>query len=280
MGTVRIVTDSSCDLSITEADQAGIIVVPLTIRFGDEEFVDRAELDPTTFYAKMAASDTLPETAAPSPGAFEEAFRAMAADGATSVLCINLSLGLSATGQSAQAAADAMADELDVRVIDSHSITCGLGSIVLRGADAAASGMAADDVEALVRDLGDRTHVFGVLDTLENLKKGGRVGGAKALVGSMLSIKPLLDLSSGVVEEAGRQRTRKRALQWLADKLGEYENVENVAVAHGDAPDHEAFLEMLSATVPRDQIRVGKIGPVIGTHGGPRVMGMSFTVID
>jgi DegV family protein with EDD domain len=195
------------------------------------------------------------------------------------VVCINLSAALSATMQSAQTAADNLvADRPDavVRVVDSRSITAGLGSIVLAAAQMGVDGASADEIVAAVDELSDRTQVFGTLDTLDNLKKGGRIGGAQALVGSMLSIKPILDLSSGEVEEAGKQRTRKKALGWLRDKLQEVGPVENLAVMHGDAPDLDTFLTMIGDVVDVDSIRIEKIGPVIGTHGGPRVMGIAF----
>jgi DegV family protein with EDD domain len=278
MSNVRIVTDSACDLTLAQSDAAGIGVVPLNIRFGDEEFVDREQLDPDTFYRRMADFEGLPETSAPSPGRFEQEFRSMAADGASAVVCIDLSFELSATGQSAKAAADAMADELDVRVVDSRSITAGLGTITLLAAEAAAAGASADEVVALVEDLRDRTRVYGVLDTLENLKKGGRVGGAKALVGSMLAIKPLLDLSTGVVEEAGRQRTRKKALGWLRDKIAEAPDAENFAIVHAAATDIDEFVASLGDLIDTDAVRMGMIGPVIGTHGGQGIVGIAYTV--
>ncbi len=276
MGAVRIVTDSACDLANDEAEAGGITIVPLSIRFGDREYVDRTELTVADFYARMAESDTLPETAAPAPGAFESVFRQLSAEGAEAIVCINLSLALSATGQAAQNAARAVAPDIDARVIDSRSITVGLGSIVLEAAAAAEGGATADEIAALVDDMSERTHVFGVLDTLENLKKGGRVGGARALVGSVLSIKPLLDLSSGATEEAGRARTRKRALAWLRDKLAEFEGATHVAVGGGDAPDLDDFVAMLRPVVGDEDIRVADIGAVIGTHAGPGVVGMSF----
>ena len=213
---VRIVTDSSCDLTDDEVAAHGIEVVPLTIRFGDEEFEDRTDLTVEAFYEKLAAASVLPETAAPAPGKFEAAFRRQAAAGADAVVCINLSSGLSATMQSAQNAAAAVEDDLDVRVVDSRSITSGLGTQVLLAAEAAAAGASADEVVALVEELVARTHVFGALDTLDNLKKGGRIGGAQALLGSLLSIKPIVDISTGKVEEAGKARTRRKALEVAA----------------------------------------------------------------
>jgi DegV family protein with EDD domain len=273
---VRIVTDSSCDLTDEEIATHGIEVVPLSIRFGDQEFEDRTDLSVEAFYEKLAASSVLPETAAPAPGKFEAAFRRQAAEGGDSVVCINLSAGLSATMQSAQNAALAVKDDLDVRVIDSTSITSGLGTQVLLAAEAAAGGASTDDVVALVERLAARTRVFGALDTLDNLKKGGRIGGAQALLGSLLSIKPIVDISSGTVEEAGKARTRRRALEVLRDKVVEAGAIEHLCVTHGLAPDLEQMLDLLAPHHSRDEIRVGHIGPVIGTHGGPRVMGVTW----
>lgn len=277
--TVRIVTDSACDLRGDEVAHYGIEVVPLSIRFGDKEYVDREELSVSEFYRLLEASEALPETAAPAPGKFDAAFRRQFDAGATGVVCINLSAALSATMQSAQTAADNLGAELpdaQVRVVDSRSITAGLGSIVIAAAQMGVDGASVDEIVAAVDGLSNRTQVFGTLDTLDNLKKGGRIGGAQALLGSMLAIKPILDLSSGEVEEAGKQRTRKKALGWLRDKLKEVGPVENLAVMHGDAPDIDEFLAMISDIVDVDSIRIEKIGPVIGTHGGPRVMGIAF----
>jgi DegV family protein with EDD domain len=273
---VRIVTDSSSDLTDEEVAAHGIEVVPLTIRFGTEELEDRTELSVEAFYEKLAASAVLPETAAPAPGKFEAAFRRQQEAGADAVVCINLSSDLSATMQSAQNAAKGVADTLDVRVVDSRSITSGLATQVLLAAEAAAGGASADEVVALVEDLSHRTHVVGALDTLDNLKKGGRIGGAQALLGSLLSIKPIVDISSGHVEEAGKARTRKKALEVLRDKIAEAGAIEHLCVTHGLAPEEAEMLDLLAPLYPREQIRVGHIGPVIGTHGGPRVMGVTW----
>lgn len=271
---VRIVTDSSCDLTQAEAEGLGIEIVPLSIRFGDDEFVDRVELTASEFYTRMAASEVLPETAAPAPGAFESVFRSLLDGGADGVVCINLSSGLSATFQSARTAAAAM-DGAPISTIDSRSITAGLGTQVLAAATAARDGASVADINELVESMVPRTRVYGILDTLENLKKGGRIGGAKALLGSMLSVKPAIDISTGEVEEAGKPRTRKKSLQWLADKVLNTD-AEQLAIMHGDAPDIDDFLALISHRFDRSDIRIGQIGAVIGAHGGPRVIGACF----
>lgn len=278
MAGVRIVTDSACDLPSEMTDELGIEVVPLSIRFGEEEFVDRVELTADAFYQRMATFGGLPETAAPAPGAFEQAFRRLASEGADAVVCINLSAELSATHSSARNAASAIGEDIDVRAVDSRSITGGLGSQVVAAAEAARDGKSADEIEALVTDMAARTRVYGALDTLENLKRGGRIGGAQAMLGTLLSIKPIVDISTGVVEEAAKARTRKKAMLWLRDKLFEQPAVENLWVLHGGAPDIDEFLALIEPRYPRAEMNVGTIGAVIGTHGGPRVLGICFQV--
>jgi len=271
MAGVRIVTDSACDLTAEEVERYGIEVVPLSIRFGDDEFEDRSELSVEGFYGLMEQRSELPETAAPSPGKFEAAFRRQAEAGADAVVCINLSSDLSATMAAAQNAARALEGELPVHVVDSKSITAGLGTQVLLAAERAADGASAEEVVALVEDLRTRTHVVGCLDTLENLKKGGRIGGAQAMLGSLLSIKPMIDISTGVVEEAGKHRTRKKSLEALRDRVRAGKPLEHLAIMHGLAPDIGQMTALLDAD--GFEYRLGHIGAVIGTHGGPRVVG-------
>ncbi|MDP9005852.1 MAG: DegV family protein [Actinomycetota bacterium] len=275
---VRVVTDSACDLPDDLAAELGVEIVPLSIRFGDQEYVDRRDLSPTAFYAKLGSSSVLPETAAPAPGAFEAVFRRALEAGADAVVSLNLSAGVSATMQSAATAAAAIGEGADIRVIDSRSVSWGLGSQVVAAARAAADGAGVEEVVAVVEEMIPRTRVYCTLDTLEHLKKGGRIGGAQALLGSLLSIKPVIDVSSGVVEEAGKPRTRSKALRFLADKVGQHSRVENLAVMHGCAPDVEQFLDLLAPICSRDRIHVGEIGATIGAHAGPRVMGVIFQV--
>ncbi|CAN5680024.1 DegV family protein [soil metagenome] len=276
---VRVVTDSACDLPDDLAAELGVEIVPLSIRFGDTEYVDRQDLSPAAFYAKLATSAVLPETAAPSPGAFETAFRKVLDEGADAIVCVNISSSLSATMQSARNAATALGDAAEVAVVDSRSVSWGLGSQVIAAAKAAADGAGLDEVAALVEDMVPRTRVYCALDTLENLKKGGRIGGAQALLGTLLSIKPVIDVSSGEVEEAGKPRTRTKALRFLAEMVARQGAVENLAVMHGGAPDVEQFIEFLAPICPRELIHVGEIGATIGTHAGPRVMGATFQVV-
>jgi DegV family protein with EDD domain len=274
--TTKIVTDSSCDLPEGLVSELGIDVVPLTIRFGNEELVDRRDLSPSEFWARCATSAELPSTAAPAPGAFEERFREAATAGAEGVMCVVLSSKLSATGESAHAAARAVADVIQVKVVDSLSVSLGHGMMAVEGARRAAAGATLDEIVALAEDMARRTRIFATLDTLEYLKRGGRIGAAQALLGSILSIKPCIEVVEGKVEPGPKQRTRSRSLQWLADQVGAQKGVEHLAVLHGDAPDVDTLLGLLSPHFPRDQIVIGQLGAVVGTHTGPRTIGVAF----
>ena len=272
---VRVVTDSACDLPQSVADEFAIEIVPLTIRIDGREYVDRRDLTPAEFWAKCAASPTLPETAAPAPGEFEQTYRALAEDGATSIVTVSLSGALSATMQSAELAARSVSDVVPVTVVDSRSVTLGLGAIVASCARLAATGATHDEVVANAQDLAQRTNVWGALDTLDNLKKGGRIGGAKALLASALAIKPIIEVRDGKVEQGGKQRTRSKALAFLVDKVAGAGNLDRLYVANADCRDVDQFVEMLRPHV-NGEIVVGDIGPVIGSHAGRGTMGVAY----
>jgi DegV family protein with EDD domain len=274
--TVRIVTDSSCDLPQAMADALGIRIVPLSVRFGDTEYIDRTTITATEFWSKCAASATLPETAAPSPGSFEETYRSLAAEGATAIIVVALSSDLSATMQSAELAARAVAPGIDVRIVDSRNASMGLGLTVLACAELAKTGASADEVVARAQSVIPRTRVFAALDTLDNLKKGGRIGGAKAMLATVMSIKPLISITNGLVEEAGKQRTRSKALAHLVDILRNQEvPIERLAVLNAQCADIDAFIAMVKE-VYTGEIIVGDIGAVIGTHAGQGTIGIVF----
>lgn len=273
--SVKIVTDSAADLTVEQAEALGVQIVPLSIRFGDEEFVDVIELTPAEFYKKMASSPHFPETAAPSIGAFENAIREAGSDG-SQVVVITISGDLSGTMTSALNAAREIGDDIDVRVVDSKGITATLGQKVIAAAKAASEGQDADQIVEMVERMREHTHVFGALNTLDNLKKGGRIGGATAMLGSIMSIKPIVDISSGKVEEATKVRTRKKALLWLRDHLYAQPQIEDLAVCSGAASDTEEFLDLIADRYPRDSVTVWTIGPVIGTHGGAGVLGIAW----
>jgi DegV family protein with EDD domain len=276
MPGIHVVTDSSCDLTADDLDQFEIEIVPLSIRFGGEEFTDGLDLTVADFYGRMARSDELPQTSCPSPGAFEHAFKRASEAGADAVVCLNISSDLSNTLQSAQTASHAVAGQIPVHVVDSRSVSSGLGTLVLEAARVASGAGDVDAVVGRVRSLIPRTHVFAALNTLENLKKGGRIGGAKAMLGSMLSIKPVIDISGGVVQEAGKPRTRKKAMHMLYEQMIKAGSIKHIAVMHGGAPDIDEFVDLIAPRFPRESLRLGQLGAIIGAHGGAEIIGVSW----
>jgi DegV family protein with EDD domain len=280
MPGIRVVTDSACDLPDQLLAELGIGLVPLSIRFGAEELVDRHELTTKEFWARCSSAPELPETSAPSPGAFEQAFRRMADEGASGVVCVNLSSKLSATIEASRQAARHLGDGLPVEVVDSRSVTMGEGLVVLEAARRAADGGTLEEVVAAATAAVARMKVFGAIDTLENLKRGGRIGGAQALLGSLLAIKPVIEVRDGVVEQESKQRTRAKSLRYLADKVSAAGPLKRLAVFGADAPDLDAFLELLHDVHPAERLLVGDIGPVIGTHAGPGALGVAWLPAD
>jgi DegV family protein with EDD domain len=274
----QIVTDSGCDLPDQLTEDLGVTVVPMTVRFGDEELLSGVELSTPAFWERCARSPTLPETAAPSPGAFQAAFEAAGDRGADGVVCVCMSGALSATQEAARVAAEAVSGHLAVRVIDSRSISMGEGLIVIGASRTAAEGQSLEAVASVATDLVGRTRFYGTMATLEYLRRGGRIGPAAAVFGSLLSFKPVIVLSDGAVQAESRQRTRARSLRYLVDKLRQHLPVEQVAVVHGQASDLDEFLDLVGQVVPRASVLVADLGPTIGTHSGPGSIGLTFQV--
>lgn len=278
--SVHIVTDSASDLPKDLVAEKGITVVPLTVRFGDDREIVDGSITPEDFWTRCNASSVLPQTSAPSTGDFEEAFRKAAAAGADGIVCVTIASGLSATFASASAAAESISSEIPVKVVDSETASMGEGLITLAAAEKAETGATLEEVEAATRSAADRTKVFAALDTLENLKKGGRIGGAQAFLGTMLSIKPIIEVGNGGVEPESKQRTRGRAMQYLVDKVKASAPHARLAVVHGRAPDVEEFTDLLSEWAPKGGIIVSDVGAVIGAHSGPRLLGVTFQSPD
>jgi DegV family protein with EDD domain len=277
MPGVRIVTDSACDLTENLAKEHDVIVVPLTIRFGAEEFEDRTELTPTEFWRRCQGKGALPETAAPAPGAFIAAYQRAADDGAEAVLCLTISSKLSATYASALTAADTFTD-LPVRVVDTRSVTMGQGLLVIAAAEEAAAGAGLDDLVAASEDRTDRIRVFGLLGGLDFLQRGGRIGGAQALLGSLLAIKPVIVVKEGVVAEESKQRTRTRALAYLATKVAGDAPLERLAIADGACEDIGDITARLAGIAVEHPLVSVQLGPVVGSHTGPSTVGVCYLV--
>jgi DegV family protein with EDD domain len=273
---VAIVTDSACDLSDEELAKHEIELVPLAIRFGEAEYIDKVELSNDEFWARSEASDELPATAAPSAQAFAEAYRKAKDQGATGVVCLTLSSLLSATFQAAIKGVEEVSD-IPVTVVDTLSCSAAQGLLVLEASRRALAGEDAETIVAAIEEQKGRTKLYGTLDTLDNLKKGGRIGAAGAFFASLLSVKPVISIVDGEVKPESRQRTRRRSIEHLVSIVAEQSPVESIAVAHSNAPDIDVFVNLLSHVNYDQPLPVSKIGPVIGTHGGPRLLAVAFT---
>jgi DegV family protein with EDD domain len=273
---IRIVTDSSSDVPHELAGKHAVEVVPLTIRFGDEEFVDRRDLTTASFWERLVLADHLPETAAPSAGLFEETYRSLISEDATGIVVITISSELSGTYQSAVIAAERTNGEIPIRVIDSRSVGMGLGLPVLEAATLAGQGASLDEVADYAARSTASTSVVAALDTLEYLKRGGRVGSTQAFFGGLLNIKPLITLTDGVVAPFGRVRTRSKAIGALEERAAAIgPAIKAAAVFHGAAGDIDLVVERIQQHLAVPVI-VSMLGPVVGTHTGPGTVGIAY----
>ncbi len=271
---IRLVTDSSCDLPGEICDSLGITVVPLTVRFGDETFTDGVDLDNAAFWSRLDSSEGLPETAAPSAGSFMDAYAALADQGADGVVVVTLSSALSATHQSAVIAAENF-PELAVKVIDSRSVSMALGLAAMAGAEVAAEGADIDAVVAATSESAGAMRIVAALDTLEFLRRGGRIGTAQALIGGMLEVKPIITVEDGVVAAAGRVRTRSKARTNIIERALANSASPRMAVFGGRADDFDELVATIRTAVG-DHVVIAELGPVVGTHAGPGTVGVAY----
>ena len=277
MANIAIVTDTSSDLLPEQAQAAGIRLVPLTVSFGDETFEAITELTNEQFYEKLTAPGApLPKTAAPNPAAFEACFREALEAGADGVVCVTISEKLSATYSSAVQGAASL-EQGQVEVIDSMTTTHALAMIVTLAAELARGSATQAEVVARVRDLILRSDIIFVVDTLEYLQKGGRIGRASALLGTALSIKPILHVEDGAVSTADRRRTAAKARARLLDLVTE-RPLERATLVHTTGVDLDTLRDdVATATgLDTDHLTVGLTGPVAGTHVGPGMYGVAF----
>ena len=276
MARVAIVTDSASDLTGAVAAERGIRVVPLYVSFGDAEFQAGVDLSTDEFWARMLAPDApFPTTAAASPGDFQAAFEAEFAAGAEAIVCVTVGSKLSATLKSAQLAAKAL-PEREIHLVDSSSASMGVGLLVLQAADLAAAGLPAAEVASTVRARVTDVDLYVALDTIEYLRKGGRISPARAAIATVLSIKPIITVVDGVVETADKVRTRTKARARVIELLTAMP-VERIAFLHSQAPDLDGFRAEVLARLPGGidprHVSTEVVGPSVGPHVGPGCVG-------
>jgi DegV family protein with EDD domain len=271
---VRVVTDSTSDIPRAVASSLGIEVVPLSVRFGDEAFLDGVELSPGDFLQRLQVASELPKTSQPPTTAFEAVFR-RALDADEDVLCLTIASNLSGTYNAARLAAEATAGNR-VRVVDSGTVTMHLGWAAVEAARAAQAGDDLAAVTAAADSALGRAKLFAVLETLDYVYKGGRIGRASQLVGSMLNIKPILSVRAGEVVPLERVRTWRKALDRLVDLARAQAPLVEISVLHmGNAADAEAVASRLSDLLPEREVLLTEAGPVIATYAGPGAVGVA-----
>jgi DegV family protein with EDD domain len=275
--TIRVVTDSTCDIPPETAAQYGIIVVPAYINIGDDSYLDGPELTRTQFYEQLPGYKTPPTTAAPASGAFAEAYRTLAADGVGEIISIHIAASLSGVLNSARLGAEMVGDVVPVTLFDSMQLTMGLGLLAITAAQAAGEGKSTAEITAMLEERRGRTHVFAQLDTLEYLRRSGRVNWAEFGIGTLLQIKPLVHVYKGEVIMRDKIRTSKRALAQMIEYAAELGPLESIALLHTHTIDKiEMFRQQTSHLVPSGQTPLAvEVTPAIGAHVGPGALGIA-----
>jgi DegV family protein with EDD domain len=273
-----IVSDTTCGLPHEMLEQRGIPVIPQVVIFGEESYHDDRNFDTTVFLQKLKASPTLPKTAAPEPPLYYPIFEDAQKRG-ESVVVVAPSGKVSGTVRSAQTAAQEFPG-LDVRVVDTLTISCNLASLVLVADDMAKAGASTDEIVAKLNDMIPRGRIYFLVDTLEYLAKGGRIGGAKKLLAELLEIKPILQIKDGQVESFEQQRTKKRALARLVEVVSEQckggDDAHLCALQVEAEKEAEALVQELKSRVSVSDIPIYRLPPAIVVHAGPRAMGVGF----
>ncbi len=271
---IKIVTDSTCDLSPSIIDALGITVQPLHIQVGDDSYLDGVDISREQFYQRLPTFHTHPTTAAPGIGVFGQAYQQCADAGASEILSIHISESLSATVSVARLAA-AEKTAVPVTVLDSGQLSMGMGFMVQRAAQAAAEGCGMEEILRLLADQGRRTHVYAVIDTLEYLRRSGRMNRVVAGIGGVLRLKPILKMNQGIATSE-RVRTRGRAEERLMGLLHALGPIEQAAAVHAHAPDRAAEMTRLAGRMlPPGDIPSVEITPVLGAHLGTDAVGFA-----
>ena len=265
---VKIVTDSTSDLPQEIAEELGITVVPLNVHFGQNSYLDGIDMTADDFYKRLLARTDFPKTSAPSPGIFKDSYEKVA--GEDGIVSIHISSKLSGTYEAALAGKRESADICRIEVIDSYSVSMGLGLLTITAAKAAREGKTIDEITKLVQESTSRIWISALLESLEFLQKGGRIGKAQAWFGSLLSIKPLISVHEGEVVPVERVRTRSKAIERVYELLKEHLPAEGVAVMYSTQADEaEKLCEYVQESYPQQQIYLSRFGPVLGTYVGP-----------
>ena len=277
MSKIKIVTDSTCDLNDEIIKKWGIIVVPLSISINGENYLDRVDITPKEFMEKMKASPDLPKSSQPPAGEFLKVYDELAADG-FEIISIHMTGGMSGTVRSAESAAQMTSAK--VNVVDSRFISKGLAFQVLEAAQMAAAGQTADEIVARLNKVREQTRLFVVVDTLDNLVKGGRIGKGRAMIGSLLNIKPIASLEGGEYTPVSKARSHSQVVKYLSNQFAadtEGKTIKGVGLVHAEG---EGLAEKIKAAVLEtsgyDDFSIEETTPIVSTHTGPGAIGFMY----
>ncbi|MEJ2750308.1 MAG: DegV family protein [Anaerolineae bacterium] len=274
--TIKIVTDSACDVPEAIAQTLDITVVPVYINIGDKSYQEGVELSRHSFYQKLSGYNPYPTTSAPSTGTFADVYQRLAQQGATDIISIHIAHDLSATYNAARVGAAAQ-DAVRVTLFDTQQISLAAGLLVMLAAQAAKAGQTVKEIIDMLNDRAQQTYLFGVIDTLDSLRRSGRVNWAEFGVGTLLQIKPVMMIHHGVISIAGKIRTHKRAIAHVLNLLSDMAPLEQLAVVHVNAPEMaEKLKEQAGQLFPNGlSLPIMEITPAIGLHLGLGAVGFA-----
>ncbi len=275
---VKIITDSLSDITSDLAEELGVTIVPLTVLFGHESYLDRVTITTNEFYHRLVHGDVWPTTTQPTPGAFVEVYNRLSEE-TDEILVITLSSKISGTYESALNAKGLAEKKCRIEVIDSLTVAMGLGLIVIAAAKAAQKGAKLDEIVDFVHKAISRSHIIIYFDTLKYLAKGGRIGKAQGLLGAMLSIKPILTVKEGEMSPVTRLRSQMAGMEYLYNFVASFPHIEALAVEHSTVPDEaDKLVERFSLSFPKEIIYRSTVSPVLGVHAGPNAI--AVTVLE
>ena len=272
--TVKIVTDSTADLPPQVAEELGITVVPVYIRFGAKVYRDGVDISHDELYQKLVTNSIHPATSQPPPGDFANAYRKLAKE-TDDILSIHVTSKLSGTYASALQGRELAATGSRIEVVDSLTVSMGLGLIAMAAARLAAAGESLQTVMAEIRQAIPQIRLLALFDTLKYLHRGGRIGMAKSLLGSVLNVKPLLTMQDGEFVPVSQARTRRKGIERLFHFVRNALNIQELAIVHSTTPDDAGSLrECISSIFDKGRLHLTRLGPALGVHGGPGTMGV------
>ena len=274
--TIKVVTDSSADLPAQLVEELGITVVPLYVRFGDEVYRDRVDISEDEFYQRLLHDPVHPSTTQPTPQDFADAYQRLSQE-ASGIISIHVSSRLSGTYNSAIQGKKLVEDGCPIEVVDSQTVSMAMGIIAIAAAKIARSGTSLQQIVTEVRQIIPNVHLLILFDTLKYLAKGGRIGKAKELLGSVLSVKPLLIVKDGELAPAGQVRTRSKGIQRLFDFVENATGIQDLSIVYSTTPDEVQILaERIGSIFPGERITLARVGPALGVHAGPGALAIGF----